>query len=312
MNTTAWATLKKAWVAAAAGALIATLTVAPPARAGESGVLFGTAVPIRNNLTAEEAVAQKDWAYGRPTPMPISRVFYRQGPEPWPGWAGESGRPVVVSFSYPPLEVLAGDHDDELTTWFEGAPDYDVYWSYWHEPEDNAARGQFTGAEYRAAWRYIAALADDAAPATAQLHATLILMCWTLNPRSGRNWLDFYEPTVHTMFSFDCYNHAWRRGAYGAPGSFLRPLLNWAEDNPDKPWGLSEFGSIKVESDTNGSRRAAWLRDVGAFLAAQHTSNPETAAQFGIYFDVKGPKGTDFRLSDWRSRNAWRDVVQNY
>lgn len=294
-----------------ASGLTASL-VAQPAIAGESGVLFGAVIAQRGTETPAEAVARQDAAYGTPTPMPLSRVFYRNGAEPWPSLAGASGRPVVVSFQYHPAQVVAGQHDDALRTFFAGVPDYDVYWSYFHEPEDNVARGEYTASDYREAWRHVAAIADASAPATAQLHPMLIMMCYTLNPRSGRQWRDYYVPEVHELFGYDCYNHAWRRNDYGAPASFLKPLIDWAKANPDLVWGITEFGSVRVSTDPDGSRRAAWLRDVGAFLVAQHQAAPDTAAQFALYFDTKGPKGTDFRLTDLNSMLAWREVVQLY
>ena len=37
-------------------------------------------------------------------------------------------------------------------------------------------------------------------------------------------------------------------------------------------------------------------------------ANPTINAQFGIYFDVTGPKGTDYRLLDANSQAAWREA----
>lgn len=289
-----------------------TVAVAPQSTAGTSGVIFGSLVATQGGETFAQAVARQDAAYGVPTPMPISRVFYSGAPEPWPGRAGLSGRPVVVSFRYRPLDVIAGRYDATISQFFATAPTYDVYWSYSHEPEDNITRGEFTAADYRAAWQHISDIADQAAPDTAQLHSTLILMCYTMNPTSRRNWLNYYVPSAQSMLAFDCYNHAWRRNAYGDPAKVFKPITDWSVANPTIPWGVSEVGSVKVSTDPDGTRRAAWLRSVGTFLANKHTANPTIAAQFGIYFDVVGPKGTDYRLLDAPSQAAWRDVVQNY
>lgn len=64
-------------------------------------------------------------------------------------------------------------------------------------------------------------------------------------------------------------------------------------------------------TDTGGALRAAWLRSVGTFLVNAHAADPRHSV-FGIYFDTKGPNGTDYRLTDANSQAAWRDVVQNY
>lgn len=288
------------------------VVTAPTSSAGVSGVKFGALVKPRSGETFAQAVARADATYGTPTPMPISRIFYTGAPQAWPGNHGLSGRPVVVSFRYRPSSVLTGQYDAALRSWFANAPSYDVYWSYSHEPEDNITRGEFTAADYRAAWQHISDIADEAAPETAQLHSTLILMCYTMNPASNRNWLNYYVPTAQSMLAFDCYNHAWRRNAYGTPANMFKPITNWSAANPTIPWGVSEVGSVKVSSDPTGTGRAAWLRSVGTWLANKHAENPGINAIFGIYFDVTGPKGTDYRLLDAPSQEAWREVVQDY
>ena len=252
---------------AALAALIAVLMALigmPPASAGASGVQFGSLVATRGNETFAQAVARQDATYGTPTPMPISRVFYNGAPQPWPGDAGASGRPVVVSFRYAPAKVVAGQYDAAIAAFFRTAPSYDVYWSFSHEPEDNVARGEFTAADYRAAWEHIAAIATLEAPPTANLHSTLILMCYTMNPASRRNWLNYYVPTAQSMIAFDCYDHAAKRGKYWtASGNSFKPLTDWAAQNPTIPWGVSEVGNSAlpatppVRGEHSGSARSA-------------------------------------------------------
>ncbi len=295
-------------LAALVSALLAAQ--ASPASAAPSGVLFGAVVHARSGQeTFAQAVARQDKAYGR---MPISRVFFTGAPDAWPGNAGASGRPVVVSFRFAPADILAGTYDAQLRSWFSHAPPRDVYWSYLHEPEDNIARGEFTSAEYTKAWYHVSRLSAPYAAANPDLHSTLILMCYTMNPASHRNWRNYYVGSgTQSMVAFDCYNHAGHHGAYGDPATIFKPLTDWASANPTIPWGVSEVGSVLSPQDADGSQRAAWLRSVGSFLAKRHEASAN-AALFGIYYDVKGPKGTDYRLTDSKSRLAWRDVVQNY
>ncbi len=295
-------------------AAVAAVSMAAPAHAGTSGALFGASVSATSGETFSDAVARQDARYGTPTPMPISRVFYSGGAQPWPGKAGASGRPVVVSFKYAPAEVLKGTYDTALSSFFAGAPkNYDVFWSYLHEPEDDVARGEFTAADYRGAWQRIAGLAGAAAAQTGNIHlrSTLILMCYTVNTASGRNWRDYYVPAAQSMLAFDCFNHAGKNNRYGDPSNLFRPVTDWSAANPTLAWGIAEFGSTLSSTDTSGSNRAAWLRSAGTFLAGQHAAKPNSAV-FGLYFDTVGPSGTDYRLTDSPSQNAWRDVVQGY
>jgi len=291
-------------------AIAVLVSLASPAKAGASGILFGASVAAKSGVTMTQAVAAQDAAYGT---MPISRVFLN-GATPWStGDQGVSGRPVVVSFKYSPASVIAGTQDAAINQFFATAPTaYDTYWSYIHEPEDNIERGEFTPESYKAAWTHVAALAD--AVGNPRLHSTLILMCYTLNPASARDWHNYYVgPSVQSMIAFDCYNHAGKRNRYGLPSNVFKPITDW-QQTPDAagiPWGISEVGSTLGTTDTTGSLRAQWLRDVGAFLVNQHAANPSHAI-FGIYFDVVGPSGTDYRLTDANSQTAWKDVVQNY
>jgi len=284
----------------AGGLAVATamsVVSAQPASAG-SGTLYGAVVAKRGTETFGTAMARQDASYGQ---LPISRIFYAKGPQPWPGNAGLSERPVVVSFYYRPAEVLLGTHDAALRSWFQTAPTtYDVYWAYVHEPEDNIERGEFTAAQYRAALTRVARLAAEAD--NPHLRATLIMMCWTLGPVSGRDWHDYYPgPDVVQYAAFDCYNYFGRSGKYVTPEQLFARVLEFGAAT-GIPWGIAEVGSIKVGSDTSGERRAAWLRSVGRFLAGK--------ALFVNYFDVK--LSVDYRLLDTPSRTAWKEVVTTY
>ena len=76
------------------------------------------------------------------------------------------------------------------------------------------------------------------------LHSTLILMCYTMNPASGRDWHNYYvDAATQSMLAFDCYNHTGKKNFNGSPA-------------PDD------------------SLRAASLRSVGSFLGNQHAADP--------------------------------------
>jgi len=266
--------------------------------ANPSGTLFGAVVARRGTETFAQAQQRADSKLGR---LDISRIFYPGAPEPWPGKAGFSGRPVVVSFNYSPGAVLAGTYDRQLRAWFATAPtDRAIYWSYLHEPEDDIARGEFTAARYREAWAHISALAASAG--NPRLHPTLILMCWSLNPASGRYWRNYYAgPTAVKFVAFDCFNWAVRDGRYADPAVMFERVVNFGR-NTGIRWGIAELGSKKLGWDTNGSARATWLRKVGRFLAGKAT--------FVTYFDTK--LYAEYRLLDASSQAGWREVVTTY
>jgi hypothetical protein len=246
--------------------------------------------------TFEQAYQRRVNEFGS---LPVDRVYYPGLPQPWPGIAGYGGTAVSVSFKAAPKDVLAGAYDAMLTSWFETAPrDRDVYWTYYHEPEDNIAAGEFTAADYRAAWQRISALENRAQ--NPRLHATLILMCYSLSAYSGRHFTDYYPGAASIdVLGWDCYNQGWGKGLYYSPASMFAAVL--AESTATgKPYAVTEFGSQVVAGDTTGAGRAAWLRASGSYLAQQH-------ALFVTYFD--SPHSNDYRLLDIPSLQAWTAVI---
>jgi hypothetical protein len=203
-----------------------------------------------------------------------------------------------VSFKANPRDVLTGEHDAYLGRWFASVPtDRTVWWTYWHEPEDDIEKGRFSAADYRAAWRHLTALAEGAR--NPQLRPTLVLMCWTLTPESGRNWKSYYAgDSVIDTLGWDCYNAGARFGRYRDPMRMFSATAA-ASASVGKPWGISELGSLLATGDT-GADRARWLRACAAWLR-------RGGASWVSYFDA--PVGGEYRLFDEASRAAWRDVV---
>lgn len=155
--------------------------------------------------------------------------------------------PLVVSFKADPTAVAAGTYDAYFANWYATAPrDRAIWWTFYHEPEDDITAGAFTAADYRAAWSRLASLAAQAD--NSQLRATLILMCWTVNPHSGRDWNDYYARGSVQALGWDCYNKGARKGVYQASSALLANAV--ATSNEARlPWGIAEMGSILVTGD---------------------------------------------------------------
>jgi cell division septation protein DedD len=271
-----------------------TPTNTPPVN--PSGTLFGTSVYQNPGETFAQAYDRRVAEFGT---LPVDRVYYPGLPSGWPGNAGFGGTTVSVSFKLMPQDVLTGAYDAALTSWFATAPrDRDTYWTYYHEPEDNIEAGQFTAADYRAAWTRIAALAAKAQ--NPHLHATLILMCYTLSAYSGRSFADYYPgPSVIDVLGFDCYNQDWANGTYIDPATQFAAVLAVSRAT-GKPFAVTEFGSQLAVGDPTGVGRAAWLKASAAYLAQQ-------GAVLVTYFD--SPVSHDYRLLDTPSLLAWKAVI---
>jgi hypothetical protein len=249
--------------------------------------------------TYQQALAREDGYYNG---LDSARVFYSGFPDAWPGKLDTAGRPMTVSFKIKPQDVLTGSYDTQLRNWFQTAPlNQDIYWTYWHEPEDDIAGGAYTAAQYRSAWARIAGLADEAG--NPRLHATLILMGWSVEPASGRDWHNYFPGTAYVeVLAWDVYNPSWKNGAYKAPVDLFAPELA-ANAEVGLPIAIAETGSPLITGDS-GSGRAAWLRSMVAHLTAN-------GAVFVQYFDIDWTTSTgeriDYRLRDTASMTAWRE-----
>ncbi|MBE1534081.1 CBM96 family carbohydrate-binding protein [Actinomadura algeriensis] len=256
--------------------------------------MCGVSLEVDRGQTHLEALAEAERRYGR---LDMVRQFYPGKPGDWPGRFGDElgKRPTVVSFKMNPREILSGKHDDEMARWFAEAPDdRDVYWVYYHEPEDNIADGHFTAADYRAAWRRLGKLADRAD--NPRLKATLVLMSWSLEAESRRNWRDYYPGRdVIDVLGWDTYNLA--KDRYQTPDEMYSKVLQVSEEE-NLPFGVAETGAHLIPGD-NGAKRAAWLRSMTRYLEQKD-------ALWVAYFDLDWPTG-DFRLLDAPSIDAWND-----
>jgi len=236
--------------------------------------------------------------------LEMVRVFYTQPPA-WSSVLNVNKRPISISFKYAPKDVAAGKHDAYLKNWFQTAPrDQDVYWTFYHEPEDNVAGGEFVAADYRAAWTRLRQLANAAN--NPRLHATLILMDWTLNPLSGRKWKDFYAgKNVIQVLGWDAYNTKAKKGEYQPVEEIFGPVVA-ASKAEGLPFAIAETGSHLVAGD-KGAGRAAWAKAMVKYLAANK-------ALYVSYFDIDWSKSSgvawgvgDFRLRDSNGMAVWRE-----
>ncbi|WP_052744771.1 DNRLRE domain-containing protein [Micromonospora sp. HK10] len=243
--------------------------------------------------TYQQALARIDGYYNG---LESVRVFYRDLPQAWPGKLNVGGRPMIVSFKAAPAEVNSGKHDAYLREWFRTAPtNQDIYWTYYHEPEnDNFAPDAFV-----AAFRRVSGLA--AAAGNPRLRATLILMGWTLESGSHRDWTDWYPGRQYVdVLGWDVYNEGWKNGTYNAPANMFAKVIAVSRQE-GLPFGIAETGSPLVAGDP-GSARAAWLRALSSHLTAE-------GALFVDYFDLdwREEAGIDYRLRDSASMTAWRE-----
>lgn len=260
-----------------------------------AGTRFGASVD-EGRLDWRKALRRSDRRYTRMEVVRVFEPFIRDG---WSGRLGDVNRPVTVSFASPPGEVLSGRHDATLRAWFRDAPGrIPVWWTYWHEPEDDIAAGKMTARRYRAAWRHINAIARRVGGSN--LHPTLILMAWTAKSGSRRSVRDYYPGDFIDVMAWDGYNPPGASG-YASPKAIFGPAVAKTKRLGNR-FAIAELGSVLVPGD-EGSRRARWLVD-SARYAAKHN------AAFLTYWNAKIPK-ENYQLFEVPSRLAWRSVVKD-
>lgn len=304
--------VRRALAAALVATLAATVAVAcsnGPARQQRGDLAVATVPPPENPLptlvgstvnrldgeTAADALARIDAAYG---PIRVARIFSPGLPVSWRYLDDLMGdRPAVVSFRASPRSILSGEHDRALRAWFRDAPtDRDTWWAYFHEPEDDVERGYFRARAFKRAWKHVDTIAERVD--NPRLHPTMVLMCWTPQQNSGRDWRDYVPRHGRVeVLAFDCYAKGRGSLSYADPEKLFAAGYRAAK-RAGAEWAVSELGAVRDSSD-DGTARAAWLTEAAAWAVGR--------ARFLTYFD--SDVGGDFRLTDEPSRAAWADVV---
>ena len=166
-----------------------------------------------------------------------------------------------------------------------------MWWSYWHEPEDDIEAGRYTAAQYRAAWEHLIALA----PKRTTLRPTLILMGFSLFKKS--RVISDYVPKGLDVLAWD---------------SYLTGTTKTTQNVIEKPKSVSDsygldFGIAEtaVASGYNltGMDHEQTVHELAASL---RTRAKDQGAEFVTWFESNKSDG------DWRMRpfgsavGAWK------
>lgn len=213
----------------------------------------------------------------------------------------ERGVVSAHSFKFMPAEVIAGRHDAALQRFFAGIADgHTVYWTYWHEPDDELYVDRlFTPAEYRAAWRHIRRIADaeKARRPNLQAYATLIIMEWSMTdgvrnqrPLLGENGM-YPGDDVIDVFGVDAYNYssAADKGRITDIPKLYGKIIDFARSR-GKPWAIGEIGSCPVAGNPQG--RATFLRE-----SIKYWIQRDYPPLYAAYFNLNWPS-CDYRLEN--------------
>jgi FlgD Ig-like domain len=293
---------KAAWSVLLVG-LLAALAVA-----GGSAVHFGAGKTVR--LASDDTraplfgasingtdLAQETSEFGH---MAIVRTYYPGLPSAnaWTtGLPAANKSAVIVSFKALPNAILSGQDDAALSHFFDTAPTGNpIYWSYYHEPEGNITDGEFTLADYKAAWAHVVSLANAAH--NPDLHSTLILGGYDFSPSSHRSWKDYLPGGgIISTLGWDAYPPGSAKNqnpVAAAPDTFMAQEIAAAK-SVGLPYGFAEFGL------STATGRSAWLTGVGNYLL-------HSGAVFATYFNGNAQYPT-LKLTDAASVSVWKGFV---
>jgi hypothetical protein len=254
-----------------------------------------TATPLGANVSGVSGLEAATAQFGH---MPVIRAYYKgvPGASQWStGVLGLNHSAVVVSFRPPPAEILSGADDAALAQFFDAAPaEHPIYYSYYHEPEAPIKEGQFTFAQYKAAWAHIVAIADKAH--NPDLRSTLILQHQDADPGDQYNYRNYLPPGgIISTLGWDAYPEGTDDGhpQPTPPTQFMGPAVA-ASRSLGLPFGFAEF-ALGTQTD-----RPQWLTDVANYIQS-------SGALFGTLFDASGFPLTV--LHDSASIQAWRTAV---
>jgi hypothetical protein len=248
------------------------------------------------NATSPSQLASATAEFGH---LPILRVYYTGMPDPnaWTtGVQAINHSAVVLSFRSLPQTVLSGADDAALKHFFDTAPTgYPIYYSYYHEPEPLIEAGDFTVAQYKAAWTHIVAIADAAH--NPDLKPTMILMSWDLDPASGVDWKNYLPAgNVISVLAWDAYpaGTVHDQDPQPTPPADFMGAAEAASRSVGLPYGFAEF-ALGTQTD-----RPQWLAQVAAYLRS-------SGALFGTLFNSTGYPWME--LNDQPSIGAWRKAI---
>ncbi len=215
------------------------------------------------------------------------------------------------SFKYQPSEVIAGQHDADLKSFFQGIQDnHPVYYTYWHEPDDELYKTHsFTPTDYRNAWAHIRKIADGvkATRPNLKIFATLIIMEYSMTPKvapsrplTGPDGM-YPGDDVIDVFGVDAYNSGADQGQVVNVSDQFGRVIDFAQLHK-KPWAIGEIGSCPVVGNPQG--RATYLSN-----ALSYWKSRQYTPVFVTYFNVDWP-ACDYRMeNDPAATKVWHDAM---
>lgn len=229
----------------------------------------GTVWGINATSTAQHATQTQVWAPSKPWAW---RYYLQPGealhlPTEYQLGPGEQ---LVLSSKILPQQLTVA----QVAAFFRTVPaGVTLYYTNWHEPEDDIARGHFTAAQYRAQFNVIRQAQQQVGNPHIKIAA--ILMGYTWQKGSGRNPEDYIPAAGQAdLLTTDTYFDGSIGGDISTAGAQFAAQIATAKAH-GLAWGITETG---VGPKLTGQARLAALTAESKLIKAD-------AAALGLYFD---------------------------
>jgi hypothetical protein len=198
-----------------------------------------------------------------------------------------------------PAEVLAHvsakQHTEASLDGLLDGLERDIWLTYYHEP-----MGNVTPATYRTTAAAVAAqIAAHPNGHRVLLNGPNLTRYW-IDQAAGQgqgNPNDFWYDGANAFFN-DCYTGG---ALYRTPSNMFDNTIAYAESR-GVPWAVPELGGQRIASDTEGSVRAQWLRNLVDY-----------AADHGCLAMAWFCKGTTGHLENYPAElAAWQELLTDY
>jgi hypothetical protein len=261
----------------------------------EPVVLWGACPGKGGTGTAAIAALTTKWGAGQ-----ALRLFCSGGLDTLP--TIPDGTPLVhISWKPDLAALIAGSLDAQIraaVAWAQAlqARGIEPVLEVWHEPDAKARKGSGAVAQYVAAKSAFGRRVRELSPT---IRTALTLTGWTFNPSSGIN-PDEWGTVVADVLGVDCdgINSTIKYPDYSGT---IAAAAAWAEVC-GYDLAVPEFGEPRLASDTDGSRRAAWLTEQSAKLEA-------AGAGYVLLFDYTATATVPYELTTAAEIAAWQAVI---
>ncbi len=262
----------------------------------------GTALPAPTGMTVGMTVDPTNFAeYAKYPGTRCSRIFSGPG-SGLTSWSSTRITKLPTGVE-PWISVKDYPSDAALVSWIKSAT-RPARFCWWHERDndggDHAARMDFFAKQ-----RHLADVFRSVPDSKVRFMSPPQTLQWTAmastsTKQKGDGDWRLWWPGSGEGATWDCYADSWRP-QYPNPETFLRIPLEAAEGT-GRPLYVAELGAARVSGDSSGTGRAAWIRDVATLLR-------ERGCVYVAWWNDLGTGGTDFRLTDKPSADAWRAVI---